>query len=678
MLSLLPGVSLLCSFAAAPALAPAPPAAQSVNTSPATPVLRYRAPDVELVAVSPRDPDLVVAVYDTSISHGPSGVALVRSEDGGATFQALDAQAIFPVVARARHLEFSWTGALYLADETSLYRSTDRGASFVQVHEIPGGEIRDLALDPFDGDRVFVAAVASDGSSADTHSTDAGSTWASTPLPPGTPAHHTTEFAVFDVAAPNRLLRARHYGRFSITDVSGQNVHASFPWTLGLGAGLGGVALIGDRVLVSGGSLYVSEDCGASFTAVPGLERILSSVVVHPLRPNQMVALSEPYYLDPYSSTADSRRFGSNDEGRTWFQLDAGRFDNDLNSNAVVIAPRQSAVDDVRECTLLTGHPGGLTIGRAGTETPVSVPLPAGSFPVENASIDRENADVWIHPPHGNGYRRFWTYTLDRGATWRRVSAPMAAGCHAVRVQGDGGVVLRCYGEFFSVDSGGVLTQGPLSASGLGHPIAGFDEVDLLSLNGHLAVTLDMWQSWYWVDDLPPLGFSIDRQWIDGKIRRVPGGVEVLSRKSQMLYLIGNRCTHQVTSDLGVTWRVIPEAGSMGSVTWNEIEPDVVYASDNDPTTSTRRSVDGGVTWTPVGSAASAPSIARGNLDPNLVVRGVDESGSSALGTKSPIATRLRGTEARPGRISAWTFQGPPWLDSDLARAASRRTTRTC
>lgn len=608
MLSLLVGASLLCSL-------PAPTA-----QSPPSLVVRHEAPRVELVAVSPRDPNLIFAVFDTQGALAPFGNIMARSEDGGASFEPIEVPASFVGTIGAEHLAFSRTGALFLANRTSVYRSNDRGASFTRVFDVSSGQLTALALDPFDGDRLIVGVIEFGGASADVVSSDGGATWAAMPLPAGASA---SALIAFDAAIPDRVLRYGFSGGFLITNGSGQVVHSFAPHAPSSPT-VYGARLVDGRIIVSGGELLTSVDGGVSFSGVPGVANVRTPVAIHPNRPQQLVALSTSS-VDP-ASFHESERLGSNDGGQTWFSLGAGRFDNDVYRGAFAVVPKIPAASDVRQATLLLGHRRGMTVGRADTDTPLGAALPPGPRLLRSAQIDQENSSVLtsVDP---------MAFSLDRGDTWRSVGVPSTLDGARLRVL-DGGVVLLS-GETTPSGAGTpsnwfrILADGTFS-EGNGPPASAYREVDIRGTFTQLFVTTDGGQSWVLVDELPPPSFTTEQQTIRGQIRRVPGGVEIISRQTERNFF-GFTYLQRLSRDLGATWEPLPNAGTIGSATLNEVEPDIMYATDSSPTSPTRRSFDGGATWSAVGGGVVAPSIVRGNLDPALVVRGVDSTGLTDL-----------------------------------------------
>ncbi|HRC87491.1 MAG TPA: hypothetical protein PK413_17980, partial [Thermoanaerobaculia bacterium] len=141
--------------------------------------------------VAPSDSQRVFALGSAELYPRPCPFlpGAFRSRDGGASWQATT---FFPVAIDPLDPDVIYTTA------NTLSRSTDDGASFVGIAAgLPGGGVKDLAIDPANTDTLYAATLL-----GVFKSTSAGASWA--PASNGLPAGTIDRLAI-DPNAPERL-----------------------------------------------------------------------------------------------------------------------------------------------------------------------------------------------------------------------------------------------------------------------------------------------------------------------------------------------------------------------------------------------------------------------------------------------------------------------------------------
>jgi hypothetical protein len=129
----------------------------------------------------------------------PAGNAVLRSEDGGASWRNVTpaARLVFP---NALAIDPVHTSNLFLAADQGLWKSTDRGATWhpIGAGALPAGHAVGVAVDPR-APRTLYAAIAAAGIFS---SPDAGATWS--PLGTGLPTFYLAHL-LLDPADPQHL-----------------------------------------------------------------------------------------------------------------------------------------------------------------------------------------------------------------------------------------------------------------------------------------------------------------------------------------------------------------------------------------------------------------------------------------------------------------------------------------
>lgn len=229
--------------------------------------------------------DMVVDANDAATVYLATSTELLKSGDGGATWQALTSA---PLATRV-FFDGRAPAALYAAVATDgLSRSTDGGASWQPADGTIGNHFfYDLALDPSDSQKLYAATAATSSSPGGLFvSTNRGQGWS--PIALDAPATYATAVAV-DPNDPLRLFTAA-----SVTSPIHAALHASVDggqtWTT-LGAGLSGYlshdvacdpALADSAYAVSNANVYRTDDAGGSWALRGAPPYAIVSLAVDP------------------------------------------------------------------------------------------------------------------------------------------------------------------------------------------------------------------------------------------------------------------------------------------------------------------------------------------------------------------------------------------------------------
>ena len=253
---------------------------QSTDAGAAWKQLLPDAQSVSEVTLNPQSPSTVYAVYT-----GSSGSQAARSTDGGATWQVLTAGIPVP----PQETVHSWgalaldpenPSTLWLADASEggagIYRSTDGGATWTDVHQFPAFFIGDsfsgtqILVDPGNSAQVFACCVYRLGSTASAiyRTGDGGQTWVE-----GGQGPTAGSSGIGSLVLRNGVLYAVWYDGVVSSADEGQT------WTnvaLPAGAPTAGFTSLGLEpsgallLVNANGALYRSPDGGASWTASSG------------------------------------------------------------------------------------------------------------------------------------------------------------------------------------------------------------------------------------------------------------------------------------------------------------------------------------------------------------------------------------------------------------------------
>ncbi|MFH1746866.1 MAG: hypothetical protein ABIG44_07445 [Planctomycetota bacterium] len=318
---------------------PAPP---SGGTTTALPDWRALGPfggDVDDVNVSPTDPNVVLAGIAPD---GSSGGTLFRSTDGGATWVEVTTL----VAGSVYDIEFAPDGTVYIGTDDGVWKSTSAGVSWTQLPINVGinDTVPEVAIDPNNASNIWAGVTDAMGNNSINviRSTDAGASWNDVTPPLAAPL--TCRGIAFDPGNSNNVY-ACFRGSFgggafwysSNYGVSWTNYSAGLPSNP-----LNDIAHDGTRVYVTGGQLFGSQDVGLyastnhGATWLPlhdGTWDIMAFAAID-LDPN------DPSII--YLASLGDGIYRSEDGGSTW-EFAAGQTGG-LSLNSIRFAPGNSSV----------------------------------------------------------------------------------------------------------------------------------------------------------------------------------------------------------------------------------------------------------------------------------------------------------------------------------------------
>ncbi|MCH7705340.1 MAG: hypothetical protein IIB61_09515, partial [Planctomycetes bacterium] len=293
--------------------------------------------DIDDVAVSPTDPNIVLAGLAPS---GGSGGTLFASIDGGAFWSevmALSGISVFDI-------EFTPAGTAYIGTMDGVWRSTDDGSTWTQLDLGIGlnDQVFEVAINPNNSSEIWAGVADALGSQPNNvmRSMDGGETWQNVTPPMGGPL--SCHGIAFDPNDSSKVYAAFGGGFggggvwFSANGgVSWVNRSAGVP-----NNPMTDIVHDGARVLLSGGKLfgsqfvglYSSADDGATWTALH--DESWPSLVIHDIDvdPNNANVI--------YAGSAGSGVFRTTDGGDTWTFFVGGS--GSLSLNSVRFAPGDS------------------------------------------------------------------------------------------------------------------------------------------------------------------------------------------------------------------------------------------------------------------------------------------------------------------------------------------------
>lgn len=266
------------------------------------------------VSASPVTPSFVLTGLAPSTGSG----SLYASNDGGSSWNEVPALAGVDVY----DIEFTAAGAAYVGTLSGLWRSTDQGATWVNL---PFGfgvnrQVFEVTLDPSNPMRIWVGVADALGSQVANviRSDDAGATW--TDLTPAGAAGQSAQAIAVDPTDPNRIVAGFAGGFVGGALFVSSNGGSSW---INRGAGLPGTPVNdlefdGTRLLVCGGrafgsqtfGLFESTNFGASWTALH--DGSWPSLIINDIEVSQ----SSPDTI--FVGSGGTGVYGSTDGGATW------------------------------------------------------------------------------------------------------------------------------------------------------------------------------------------------------------------------------------------------------------------------------------------------------------------------------------------------------------------------
>lgn len=229
--------------------------------------------DARAIAVHPSQPDRVFVAT--------SAPGVLASTNAGATLTRLSSSIDFN--ASGQDLEYSADGSvLYVSTGQQLYRTTDQGATWQpggMISATPGVLIGNLAVDPTDANRLYMAGLFGEGGF---QSADGGATWQAWSAPNG----QISEIAIAN-SQPLRIWVASSTGTW-FTDDRGAT------WTNALVAASTALAIDPNNpnIIYSGvnDGLQVSRDNGVTWSGIQGDAHtgLINCITPHPTDPDQL------------------------------------------------------------------------------------------------------------------------------------------------------------------------------------------------------------------------------------------------------------------------------------------------------------------------------------------------------------------------------------------------------
>lgn len=645
--------AIVLGLAASPLVAAAP-------MGPQGPVLTGGTP-IRQVAVSPRNPDRVVVLYGpySSSDWAPRGaVLLARSLDGGQSFEVVAREDISFGGSRVLEVQFSRSGALWVTTPDGLHRSGDLGSSFEfvltpgQAGLAPSGELRSLAIDPFDPDHLWVTLGSANAiGGMIVRSTDGGGTWS--PVPPmAGPVFPGTGTVLFDGAVPGQLL-VHEGGAFFRSADGGQ----TFVPTGGTASELFARRAVYDSgrllIQVSGGQdvLHVSHDGGQTHSPVGAGIPMRGRLAVNANDRGRMAFLG------------DGVRVATADRGLTWEVT--GQVDLGTSTDLALVPVAQGTAPALVGTVLIASEAG---LARTAIDAPrgLGLPLP-GSGQEPRQSFGRSGPPVAIDPFDRERWLHRRQISFDRGATWRAIDLPGAPPFERQGSFTPAGEILFTHrlaeGELWTVDGAGAATMESIQARSARGAFVAPDDPDLMVAiieNGPpqlLELTEDGGQTWRVIDEaVPPQSpFDVYSFFDHVRFRPRPDGVDIVVLEQASVPLSYQEDIW-VSDDLGQSWTRPPlQGGAMEALTVNTTFPEIQYFGATGFGLPLQRSNDGGVSWTPVGPEARYRRIVRGNLDPEVLVAVVTVP--QGPGTSSELRLSRDGG-ASWGVLAVQSFQG--------------------
>jgi hypothetical protein len=313
---------------------------------------------VRAFAVDPVNPSTVYA--------GTSADGVFRSVDSGATWTATSAD-LPPVPVNAMAVDAS--GALYVGNDFSLYRSRDQGASWTDVQLWT--TVSSLAVDPGTG---TLYAASPDGSihSGVLMSTDGGDTWTNTGLPMGATSLAVSQSVVYagtqidvfkrtgtdpwlpantgfsvpitslaaDPGNPDHVYAGSFFGLFVTTSGGSSWTPLPFGWTLNICIAPSNPSIV---YVALGAGAVMTRDAGMTWQPAGPPGAYPMSFAIDPVAPTTVYAASSVGY-DAFLTRISAD--GSTIEYSTYLGGSSSEWNNDVavdaSGNAYVTGVTQS------------------------------------------------------------------------------------------------------------------------------------------------------------------------------------------------------------------------------------------------------------------------------------------------------------------------------------------------
>lgn len=261
----------------------------------ADPLAVLHTPDFHALAFAPDDPDVVVLGHHNGI---------LRSDDGGRTWQALVERPNFDAMGLAVHRRDG--RRIYLAGHLIFQASGDGGRTWRAVeHDLPYTDIHGLAMSPDNPDRLY-AFVVGHGLF---RSEDGGRRWMAVPaaLPPDVMALAAAggqPETVYAGSMRGGVMRSTDGGATWTASATGRVSSTVFALA---------VDPLSRNTVYAGtnGGLFKSTDGGATWTKLPFPGANAVALAVSPARPTRVLAIW-------MKRRGQGLVYRSDDGGRTW------------------------------------------------------------------------------------------------------------------------------------------------------------------------------------------------------------------------------------------------------------------------------------------------------------------------------------------------------------------------
>ena len=223
----------------------------------------------------PTDPSRLYALSPIPQNNGPTQVAMLRSIDGGQSWNIIPNKLLGGASVTSLVISASAPSVLFAVapsgpSGTAIFKSTDGGDSWAPLNPgLPtGADVSSLVIDPTNSSRIYLAVnfyFAEVGGIV--QSDDGGATW--TAIQPDFPADTPVDYLAIDPSSPSTFYALANHAIFKSTD-------GGATWA-GAGSGLNAVDVFALGVspleastlyASAGNSLFKSADAGATWSSL--------------------------------------------------------------------------------------------------------------------------------------------------------------------------------------------------------------------------------------------------------------------------------------------------------------------------------------------------------------------------------------------------------------------------